>query len=97
MRALVVLLALAASALAQAADVIRGSQLYRAHCAACHGANGIAVLPNAPSFARGERLVQPDPALLASVRAGRGPMPGFFGILSDRDILDVIAYLRTLR
>jgi cytochrome c6 len=58
---------------------------------------GVAVLPTAPSFARGERLMQPDALLLASVRTGRGPMPGFFGILSDRDVLDVIAYLRTLR
>ena len=97
MRGLAFVLAVAAAPLAQGADVIRGSQLYRLHCATCHGAAGLSVLPGAPSFARGERLMQPDTALLASVRAGRGAMPAFFGILSDRDILDVIAFLRTFR
>ena len=28
---------------------------------------------------------------------GRAAMPGYFGILNDRDILDVVAYLRTFR
>ena len=82
---------------AQAADVIKGQQLYRQHCAACHGPTGISSMPNAPSFARGERMMQPDMALLATIRSGRGAMPSYFGVLNDRDTLDVIAYLRTLR
>lgn len=89
-------LALAAPA-APAADVMKGGQLYRMHCASCHGASGISMMPNAPSFARGERMMQPDPMLLGSIRKGRGAMPGFFGVLSDRDTLDVIAYLRSMR
>lgn len=90
-------LALALTLPAHAADVMKGSQLYRLHCATCHGAGGIATMPNAPSFARGERLMQPDMALMMTIRTGRGPMPSFFGILNDRDLLDVVAYLRTLR
>ena len=82
---------------AQAADFMKGQRIYRMHCASCHGPGGIATLPNAPSFARGERIMQPDPVLLANIRSGRGAMPGFFGILNDRDTLDVIAYLRTMR
>lgn len=89
--------ALAAAPAAQGADVIKGSQIYRMHCAACHGTSGQNSLPNAPSFARGERLMQPDIQLLGLIRSGRGAMPGYFGILNDRDLLDVIAYLRTLR
>lgn len=81
----------------QAADLVRGGQLYAQHCAACHGANGLAVLPGAPNFARQERLAQPDPVLLNSVKRGRGPMPGFLSILKDQEILDIIAYVRTLR
>jgi cytochrome c6 len=80
-----------------AADVMKGGQLYRMHCASCHGASGISAMPNAPSFARGERMAQPDPMLLGSIRRGRGAMPGFFGVLSDRDTLDVIAYMRSMR
>ncbi len=80
---LVLLLALAASPLAHGADVVKGAQLYRMHCAQSHGMTGVSVLP--------------DTALLASLRTGKGAMPAFFGILNDRDILDVIAYARTLR
>lgn len=80
-----------------AADVMKGGRIYRTHCASCHGASGIATLPNAPSFARGERIMQADPMLLNAIRTGRGAMPGFFGILNDRETLDVIAYLRTMR
>jgi cytochrome c6 len=79
------------------ADVMKGGQIYRVHCASCHGAGGMSTLANAPSFARGERLMQPDQMLLGAIRRGRGAMPGFFGVLSDRDTLDVIAYLRTMR
>lgn len=91
-------LALAASAqCAAAADVIAGQRLYAVHCAACHGQDGRAVMPNAPSFERGERLMQPDTALAASIRRGRFAMPAYAGVMSDREIFDVIAYLRTLR
>lgn len=93
---LLVLLAPLAQA-AHAADVMKGGQLYRMHCASCHGGSGISAMPNAPSFARGERMTQPDQMLLGSIRRGRGAMPGFFGVLTDRDTLDVIAYMRSMR
>lgn len=79
-----------------AADMIKGGNLYAVHCAACHGASGISVMPGTPSFARNEGLLQPDLTLLAAIKAGKNVMPAFQGVLSDRDILDVIAYLRTL-
>ena len=41
--------------------------------------------------------MQSDFALLESVRRGKNIMPAFAGVLRDREILDVIAYLRTLR
>ena len=92
--------ALAAAALcgaASAADVFEGRKLYTTYCASCHGPAGVAVMPGTPSFARGDRLMQPDAGLLASIRAGRNAMPAFAGVLRDREILDVIAYLRTMR
>jgi cytochrome c6 len=33
---------------------------------------------------------------MSAIRNGKGTMPGYFGVLRDREILDVIAYLRTL-
>jgi len=79
-----------------AADTFKGQKLYASNCAVCHGASGNSVMPGAPNFSRGERVLQPDFVLLASIRSGKNAMPAFQGILSDRDIMDVIAYLRTL-
>lgn len=89
--------AFAVSLAAHAADVRRGEQLYSLHCVACHGAAGVPTMPGSPDLKRGAALLRPDAQLLASVRRGRGAMPGYFGILSDAQILDVIAYMRTLR
>ena len=79
-----------------AADSVRGQQLYGSNCAACHGAAGRAVMPGAPNFDRGEAMLRPDLSLLAAIRAGKNAMPAYQGRMSDRDILNVIAYLRTL-
>ena len=49
-----------------------------------------------PDFSRSNILFRPDTALFASVKAGKGAMPGFLGILRERELFDVIAYLRTL-
>lgn len=82
---------------AQGADPQRGAELYRTHCAGCHGSGGKPVLPGAPDFSRPMALLKPDPLLLASIRQGRGAMPGYEGQLRDREILDLVAHLRTFR
>ena len=96
-----VLRALAAFAVAAlpvgAADVARGAQTYALHCAVCHGPAGQGVFPGTPKFNRGERLLQPDLQLVNTIRAGKNAMPPFNGVLRDREILDVVAYLRTLQ
>lgn len=79
-----------------AANPARGAGIYTNHCAVCHSPSGHGVMPGAPNLARGDRLQQSDAALLSSIKAGRNAMPGYQGILSDLDLLDVIAYLRTL-
>jgi len=80
----------------QAADTIKGGELYAMHCASCHGASGISVMPGAPNFASEESLMQPDPLLQLSIKNGKNAMPAYQGVLSDQDILDVIVYIRTL-
>jgi len=87
----------AAAAPAGAADLANGRTLYGVHCAGCHGANGISVMPTTPSFARSEKLFQPDIALMTAIRNGRNAMPAYAGVLTDREIADVISYVRTLR
>jgi len=79
-----------------AGDMFKGRKLYSSHCALCHGAGGQATMPGAPNFARQEGILKPDFTLLATIRSGRNAMPAFQGILTDRDIMDVIAYIRTM-
>lgn len=88
-------LALVAGA-AGAADVQGGRALYSTHCAICHGESGSPVMPGAPNFRRMESLMRPDMQLMTAIRNGKGAMPGYFGILREGEILDVIAHLRTL-
>jgi len=84
------------SGAAYASDPVKGGKTYSMRCAACHGATGTSMMPGTPSFARGDRMVQPDSVLLSSIRDGKNAMPAFRGMLTDNDILDVIAFLRTL-
>ncbi|MCB1888233.1 MAG: c-type cytochrome [Rhodocyclaceae bacterium] len=81
---------------ALAADPVNGSRIYSMHCVVCHGVDGHAVMPNAPSFAAGDGLMQPDIMIANSIRGGKNVMPAFLGILREQEIRDVIAYLRTL-
>lgn len=92
----VALLATGFSSELYAADNFKGRQIYASNCSACHGPTGRSVMPGAPNFDRGEGVLKPDFTLLASIRAGKNAMPAFQGILSDRDIMDVIAFVRTL-
>ncbi|HLO61930.1 MAG TPA: cytochrome c [Azonexus sp.] len=94
---LAAVLAAGAAGTASAANFVQGQQLYQMHCAACHGGRGEGVMPDAPKFRMGERLDQPDMVLMQSVKSGKKTMPPFFGILQDAQILDVLAYVRTLR
>jgi cytochrome c6 len=81
---------------AHAGDVFKGHKIYSTYCANCHGPAGGGVMPGAPDLSNIQTLMQPDMALLGSLKAGSSGMPAYLGILTDRDLLDVIAYLRTL-
>lgn len=97
--ALVVMAAMmAAPALAQGP----GADTYKAKCVLCHGADGLAATPMAKSM---KVLSFKDPAMvsatdaqfIASTTNGRGKMPGYSGKLTDPQIKDVVAYIRTLQ
>jgi cytochrome c6 len=93
---LVAIIAASFSSGLYAADMFKGRQIYTSNCAICHGPTGRAVMPGTPNFARQEGILKPDMTLLATIRSGRNAMPAYQGILSDRDIMDVIAFIRTL-
>lgn len=96
LRALLAVLALGIAGQAHALDRVRGERLYHAHCAMCHGPQGVAVLPGAPNFRYREQMQKPDFELLETVRTGRGAMPPFFGRLSEQEMLDVLFFIRTM-
>jgi cytochrome c6 len=78
------------------ADPGRGQQVYATHCATCHGETGRPVWPGTPDFKRTSVLLKPDAQLLSAIRKGRGAMPAYAGVIRDRDLPDLVAYLRTL-
>lgn len=78
---------------ARALDPNRGRQLYMQHCNTCHEPGR--EMAGAPDFRLGMTLMQSDPVLLDKIRKGKNAMPGYNGILTDRMILDIIAYMRT--
>lgn len=79
-----------------AADINNGGRLYSLHCAGCHGATGVPTMVGAPDFKRSQVLMRPDAQLALSLKRGRGAMPAYLGIMNERELLDVVAYLRTL-
>lgn len=99
-RSMVVILAMllsgAISNTSYAADTNKGGQLYAAHCISCHGGPGVNAAPGSPSFERGQGLLRPDFTLMEATRIGKNAMPAYQGVLANRDILDIIAYMRTL-
>lgn len=78
-----------------AADVFKGREIYMRECMACHGNAGEGNMPGLPNFTESQSLFKTDNQLMDIVRDGRGIMPGFGGLLTDEDIRDVTAYLRS--
>jgi mono/diheme cytochrome c family protein len=83
-------------------DVARGRGIYAQSCAPCHGPEGTGGTPMARMMRVGN-LADPatharlsDEEIVALVRTGRGRMPAFRD-LSDQQIRDVVAYVRTLK
>ena len=78
-----------------------GADTYKAKCAMCHGADGLAATPMGKSM----KILSikdpamagaPDARLIASTENGKGKMPAYKGKLTDAQIKDVIAYMRSL-
>src|SRR5688500_15309960 len=66
-------------------------------CAACHGANGVSVMPNYPNLAGQKEQYMAKQ--LQDFKAGRRTDPTMIGMvaaLSDKDIQDLTAYFSGL-
>ncbi len=74
----------------------RGKDTFLKFCAGCHGFDGFAAHPAAPSFSMGDRLNKDDQELLYSLLNGKYAMPAWKGKLPETALMDVIRYLRTM-
>ena len=81
---------------AQDADATTlGRDTYEEFCGACHGYDGVPLLPGAPAFSKGERLEKPDAELLRSIGEGKGDlMPPWKDILSAEERVAILRYVR---
>ena len=79
-----------------AGDPMQGASIYTQQCAGCHGGNGIGIIAGTPNLAGNTQLmVKPDFELMNTILLGKGIMPAFQGKLTELQVLDVIAHIRT--
>jgi len=79
-----------------------GADTYKAKCAMCHGADGLAATAMGKSmkilsFKDAAQIKATDAQLIASTTDGKGKMPAYKGKLTDAQIKDVVAFIRTLQ
>jgi len=79
-----------------------GADTYKAKCQMCHGADGAGATPAGKSmkavpFSAPGLVKASDADLIAATKNGKGKMPAYSGKLTDSQVKDVIAYVRTLQ
>jgi cytochrome c6 len=79
-----------------------GADTYKSKCAMCHGADGMGNTPAGKStkvvpFNAPELVAASDDDLIAATTNGKAKMPAYKGKLTDAQIKDVVAYIRTLQ
>ena len=79
-----------------------GADTYKTKCQMCHAADGSGDTPagkamKALPFNSPDVLKASDSDLIAIVKNGKGKMPAFDGKITDAQIKDVVAYIRTLQ
>jgi len=78
-----------------AANPMVGAGLYSKHCAKCHGGNGRAVMSGTPDLLVQNLVSKSTPQLLNTLKQGQGIMPAYAGLLTEEQMFDILAYLRT--
>jgi mono/diheme cytochrome c family protein len=98
-----IIILLAASIVGPAFAQAPGADSYKAKCAMCHGADGLAATPMGKSmkvlsFKDPAMIKAPDAQFIASTKNGKGTkMPAYAGKLTDAQIKDVVSFIRTLQ
>lgn len=77
------------------ADLSVGEIVYEDNCAACHGYDGVNMLPEAPDFTGAEIFKKTNTELFRSVRDGRGDiMPPWSEELSVAEMFAALAFAK---
>jgi mono/diheme cytochrome c family protein len=93
-------------AYAAGGDARKGKAVYEKSCVLCHGPQGRGdgpvgktINPPAADFTSAASKKKTDAELLATIETGRPPtaMVGWKGQLSEAEIQDVLAYVKSLR
>src|SRR5580698_4587070 len=79
-----------------------GADTYKSKCQSCHGADGSGNTPagksmKAKPFSSPDIVSASDADLIADTKNGKGKMPAYASKLTDDQIKDVVAYIRTLQ
>jgi len=79
-----------------------GAATYSSKCQMCHGADGAGTTPagkamKAPSFLSPAVVKESNADLIAVTKNGKGKMPAYAGKLTDAEIKDAVAHVRTLQ
>ena len=79
-----------------------GADTYKTKCMMCHSADGSGSSPagkamGAIPFSSQALVKASDADLIAATKNGKGKMPAYAGKLTDAQIKDVVAYIRTLQ
>jgi cytochrome c6 len=87
--------------IATAACADDAAALYKAKCAACHGADGTGNTPagkklNARDFHSPEVMKQSDAELLDTTIKGKNKMPAYKDKLKEDELKSLVAYVREL-
>lgn len=77
-----------------AGDATRGEELYNASCVVCHGTRAIGGI--GPRLT-GNPVLSNDQAFWKIVHEGRHMMPPQKGVVSDQQLADIRAWLKTLK
>ena len=74
-----------------------GADTYKAKCAMCHSADGTASGPMGKSMPPFKTVKGSDADLIAATKNGKGKMPAYGAKLTEPQIKEVVAYIRTLQ
>ncbi len=99
---LVAFVAAATFGITTAAHSQSGAAVYKAKCQMCHAADGSGSTPAGKSlkalpFSSPDIIKASDADLIAAITNGKGKMPAYTGKLTDAQIKDQVAYVRTLQ